>query len=616
MFVGSAGRSVGAVLVSMSLVVTGCTSGEDTPVDVTTTTANPLETTTSSSAVPEPSTPRLVASPTALRFPVDNQHPTFIHNVYLSDNSVAELAHVRELWPDDLEKYLTVQLVLKSQPPDPAEVITPKIDAVLTAADGFDLPIIVQVAALDTWTGPAAGVLDDMMKRHTSFAGVAAAEFSAPIAQAVGGLTDADMLLLISLINLAAQNRAYFLWQDMGYLGPHVFVDAGINPALFKAISEHSENVIIQAKRNGALKRLVTSSAALGLWLSGSVGNWGVNSEDWIWWESGFEKRFAPQVAGALTVAGFPRSPRPTSSRLSYPESMFGIEMLVAAGSGATVFALESPTRGYGDTSKPSPMASAAGREVVFPVIRAIVEKSLISPIENVRGANPVALRPNRRDQIEFNSDEVFRDVLTPAECGGTSMDCARAQWLPKSSQYGALPIVPALDWSATAGDWKPKLIEGAVLADSAQRVAQIKAAFERTDHGTSWSTEVGGNWLVVNPNENSDVATTLHVVPHGVFLEATLPAHCFLIASPNGKGMSIYVNNFRTSQSWWTAASDDGAEAAYLASSTPDAADKVEIKVEPAESFDVTLEIDGKRVGKYASIELRGSTTVQIVEP
>lgn len=529
------------VLIAVTVVAAGC-SGSDDSAPSTSGSATP-------SSTPVPQLPRYRTD--GLRLAVSPSQPLVIYNVYPSGAQPELIDQVVALWPKDLLPYLAIQIV-----PNDMDALTPAekaaaVDRMLDASDKAQVAVILQTLTLFGNEGPDDAAVDAAFDAHPSLVGIGVAELSANYQTSIGGLQDDQRAGLAKRIEQAARHDAVLLWADMGYLGPQVFVDAGADPVLYPLMRKHRDNIIVQVKQNGLGRRFGTQSAALGMYLSDMASAWGINSEDWLWWEASLQRLGDPQVPGGLTLDGMVRSDHQVRARLTYPEALFGTEMLLAAASGGSVFSIEKPERGTIDpagTGKISP----AGEHVVFPVLRRLIHDHMIPSRDEVESRVKLALRPETRDDPALATDLVFSELYGPDGCTEADrLSCAQRQWLPSTGRYGIVPTLPALARDDTTGRF-PLVMTPTAALEAGAAVIDAKAAMADAATGDSWAAPAAGSdlWFVANPNENDDTRSSFELPAlrgaDDVKVGGELGRHAFVTVDGRS-GLSLLVDNYRT---------------------------------------------------------------------
>lgn len=537
----SLARRLFTVLVAVTVVTAGCSGSDDSAPTTTSRTAT-------SSSAPVPELPRYRTD--GLRLAVSPSEPLVIYNVYPSGAQPELIDQVVELWPKDLLPYLAIQIV-----PNDMDALTPDekaaaVDEMLDASDEAQVAVILQTLTLFGNDGPDDAAVDTAFEDHPSLVGIGVAELSANYQTSIGGLQDDQRAELAKRIEQAARHDAVLLWADMGYLGPQVFVDAGADPVLYPLMREHRDNIIVQVKQNGLGRRFGTQSAALGMYLSEMASAWGINSEDWLWWEASLQRLGDPQVPGGLTIDGMARSDHQVRARLTYPEALFGTEMLLVAASGGSVFSIEKPERGTIDPAGTGEI-SPAGEHVVFPVLRRLINDQMIPSRDEVESRVKLALQPETRDDPAFATDLVFSELYGPDGCTEADrLSCAQRQWLPSTGRYGIVPTLPALAGDDITSRFPLVMTPTAALEAGASIAAEAAMADAAT--GDSWATPAadGDIWFVANPNENDDKRSSFELPELSsagdVKVGGELGRHAFVMVDGRS-GISLLVDNYRT---------------------------------------------------------------------
>lgn len=557
-------RRGGVALIAALLALGACSGGGDEK--SASTSSSPRATTPAAEVELNPAVPTIelprYQPDAAVRLTMSATQPLFLYNVYVNDGP--ELVdEVVARWPEDLLGYLGFQVVFPAHDKTPEAERAAALDRFLVRTDAARIPALVQTAVFTGATGPTPDELDAAFAKHPSLVGVSVAELSVDVTTVITGLTDSLKDLVAENIETAVRNRGLFLWADMGYLTPQVFVNVGADARLYKLMSEHPDNIIIQVKQNGAGSRFTSMSAAFGFFASGVASNWGINSEDWIWYEASLERLYGPQVPGGMTAAGMVRSEYINRARRTYPEALFGSEMLIAASEGATVYSIEHPHRGTVDPTINGD--SPAGPEVVFPLFRRLIAGRLIPDRATVLERLRVAFQPSDAAPAAFASDLAFSGLYGPEGCTDSDrQSCAQRQWLPSTGRYGIIPTIPALTPADVAARFTTVMPPPGGTDE--QRQAELNPLFpEPTTTGTSWIAPGGpaGTWFVANPHENQDVTSDVTIpLSGGSELHAVIGPQSFATVDTRN-GVSILVDNFRTDSDrlWDQAPSEDELE-------------------------------------------------------
>ena len=414
------------------------------------------------------------------------------------------------------------------------------------------------------------------------------------------GLTAKERRNLIDLIRLCGQKRALITWQDMGYpyQREHIFMQAGRDPELFRALSENSGSVVLTEKNNGWGKYHQTRSLVMGMWASGMVANWGLNAEDWWWYEQGFGERFAPSRgrrgwarqlgAGAAVTGNYE-----FASAVSCPDILYAQNVMCAVAGGATVFSFES-SHAYCNVDREGKYRlTPAWRNAIYPLLRAILDHQLIPSREQVIARTKVAFADSGEDGTELDGtgEAIYRPLYGAVEPDAEILAARLSKSLfPRTGRYYYLPVIPRLAPDAARSRFA-NVIHTHQFADGAAERAYFDRLYPAESAGTALAFHINQTWYLTNPHENENVSADF-VGPMTIGntraqLSAVLEPHSLLIACQRGGRVLLQANNYIVNTHIWDEprpAIFDGA--AYLRNyvSNPDdkqlRATKLELKV------------------------------------
>ena len=466
-----------------------------------------------------------------LRLKVSNERPLFIFNIYgTNPDSVFWLA---ENLPEDIREYWSIQFVgLKKDTPENRVNMERNLDA----AQAAGIPAFIQVEDCNSHNDVPSSYYAFLFERYSRLVGLSVAEFSAANTSLIG--MDLDHIKAVKrYIDTVLPFGGIFMWQDMGYEGLHPFMIAGSVPELYRKIVANKDYIILMDKHNGRSKRFVTQAAALGFYASDLIGNWGVNSEDWIWWEAGFNKLFNP-------IAGITRSAPDWKAVFTYPDALFGIDWLIAAAGGATVFSLECPYHGFAVPEQGQ--FTPAWHNVILPLTRMLINNQLIPSREEVKARIKVAYHAENINPCEINGDSLFRGLYGPELA-------SLWEWLPSTGRYYFLPILPKLADEKVLGSY-PHLITTTSYArdfmfKAAAKQAYFNSIYPQIGTGDAWFMNFRNNWYIANPNENRDITTTFSfplITDPANSLGGSISAHTFIIVREEPGILNIHLSNYR----------------------------------------------------------------------
>lgn len=468
-----------------------------------------------------------------LRRVISSENPMFLYNIYKGSQGPQNIEALWNALPTDLRPYFAIQIK-----PDSGLENTPSninwINSMLDKAQELGIPTFIQAETMNTDSNIPYSYYSSLFDNYSVMTGMVFAELSAS-GITVLGITAAQIANIKEAIDTVSAKGGYFMWQDMGYEIEHLFTKAGADAGLYQKITQNKDNVILIDKHNGRSKRFVGPSAAMGFWTSDLVGNWGVNSEDWMWWEAGFSQLYSP--------AGANRSSNDWKAVFTFPDSQFGIDWMADMAGGATVFALECPYHGF--TSMESDLLTPAMEKVLIPMMRKMVN-GIIPSKQQVMDKIKVAHQVNSGNPNELQNDEFAVDLYGPE---GTS---SLSEWIPSTGRYAYLPIIPAL-----AGATERSKFEGVtntgnydgLFPTHYDKNKRFNQDYPATGSGDSWFMNYGNNHFIFNPNENKNITTTFEfplATNPLASLAGSMSPHTLSIVQEKTDGLSIHLSNYR----------------------------------------------------------------------
>ncbi len=501
-----------------------------------------------------PVLPSCDLSTEGLRIEISTAKPLFLLNLY---GGPEELAALAELLPGDVRSRFAFHFV-PAEPYDFSENWQQSVEVMADAADAAGIPLFVQIEHGNTRNTAPADWLHGMFNAHPMLAGLVFSEICWS-GLWFTGLDDDYIARMIADLDVVAAHGGYLLWQDMATDNvvevPHVFLKGGADLSLMAAFRAHGRHVIVQNKHNGSGKRFVNTAAPLGMWATCAIGNWGVHSEDWLWWEAGYTHLFQPSSGGS-------RSGPAWQTVMAFPDAMFGIDWMAGLAGGATVFGSEIPSKVFtpGGTRQ-----CPAFTQVLLPLIRRMIAEPLAPTRDEARARMKVAYQPQEAPLQDLMYDGIFQGLYGPQEA-------SLWEWLPSTGRYFYLPILPV---QSTPGERAlfAEVVDSdrwsVELSDLATRKAFFDARYPATGEGDAWFVAFPGRLFAFNPHENADVDTTFRASldAPGLSLSATLPAHTSLLALARTDGLEVDLSNYRidSEADVWTDASINDDPMKYI---------------------------------------------------
>lgn len=379
------------------------------------------------------------------------------------------------------------------------------------------------------------------------------------------GMTAGERRNLIELIWLCGRKRGLLNWQDMGYpyQREHIFMQAGRDPELFRALSANGDSIILTGKNNGWGKFHQTRSLVMGMWASGVVANWGLNSEDWWWYEQGYGERFAPsrgrrgwarQLAAGIAVTGNWEY----GSAVSSPDILYAQNTMCAAAGGATVFSFESMHAYCHPDNNGEYRLTPAWRNAIYPLLRTLLDDELIPTRNQVIARARVAYADSGEQGTELDGtgEALYRPLYGATEPDSEILAAKLSRSLfPRTGRYYYLPVIPKLAPAAARARFANIIHPHQFAGEAAQR-----AYFDRLNptesSGSALALHVNQVWYVTNPHENEDVTVDFSFpVTVGTVrarLSGVLEPHSLLIAFHRGGRLHLLVNNYLVNTHIW----------------------------------------------------------------
>ncbi len=359
-----------------------------------------------------------------------------------------------------------------------------------------------------------------------------------------------------SCIKACAENGALFIWQDMEYIYwkknnyvNHILKDR----ELYDLLKSNTENIIIMDKHNGHGRHFASQSNIMGCWLDDVCGNWGVNLENFLWYEEGFIEYDNLGVA--------PNEPDPITT-VRYPPALFGIDMIADMVAGATVFAIEGmfSRGGLYHFVDGEVVMTPTFYEVLYPFYQlalngAVPDKEQVKSEIKVayKMLNPVA--PALKGNDAHILQGLYCDSFTffQEKFNNIYHDCTKT-WVPSTGRYYVMPILPIYS--------KPKevLPDAFIVNDfnyffnllfiNPIKVNFFNKHYEETYTGDGVLFDINGYIYAFNSNENKTIdarQTVNYTLPqNGNAVSLHMESHTYAIIKEDAGKINIDMCNLR----------------------------------------------------------------------
>ena len=443
-------------------------------------------------------------------------------------------------------------------------------DELLTVTDEANVPIVCQSECFctnktrDPFTQEE---LSAVFREHPSLIGFVQVELS------TNGVTNEKLAYdevtedngvnknilarLKSCIKACAENGGLFIWQDMEYI---YFKKANyINQILkdrelYDLLKANTENIVIMDKHNGHGRHFASQANILGCWLDDVCGNWGVNLENFLWYEEGFinydDVGFAPNEPDPITTA-------------KYPPALYGIDMIADMVGGATVYAIEGTFSrgGLYHFINGEVVFTPTFRDVLYPIYQLILNGSVPGK-EQVKEKIKVAYKMKMTRTYALSGNDAH--LLQGLYCDAFNFieekiditpyfDCTK-DWVPSTGRYFIIPILPIYS------NPEEVLPESRILNDFSYFfnllfINPIKTKFfnkyyEETYKGDGVLFDINDYVYIFNSNENKTInseQTVSYTLPKSKKeINASFVAHTYAIISENEEKIEIDLCNLR----------------------------------------------------------------------
>lgn len=359
-----------------------------------------------------------------------------------------------------------------------------------------------------------------------------------------------------SCIRACAENGGLFIWQDMEYTYwkklnyvNHILKDR----ELYDLLKSNSENMIIMDKHNGHGRHFASQSNILGCWLDGVFGNWGVNLENFLWYEEGFIEYDDVGVK--------PNEPDPITTA-KYPPALFGIDMIADMVGGATVYAIEGTFSrgGLYHFIDGEVVLTPTFYDVLYPIYQMILAGSVPSK-EQVKEKIKVAYKMTVPYSYPVSGNDahflqgLYCDTFTffQEKIENVYLECSK-DWVPSTGRYYLIPILPiysnpkeVLPDSYILDDFKYFLN---LLFITPFKTKFFNKHYEETYTGDGVLFDINDYVYIFNSNENKTINSEQSVnytLPKSQKeISATFPAHTYAVIKEAGERIEIDLCNLR----------------------------------------------------------------------
>jgi len=511
-----------------------------------------------------------------LRMYVDEENPLFmIRNCPIwggpqTGEAFAEYAiKTYHALPEDIRNFAVIYIDEGTTDMTPARQLE-FWDELLTITDAANVPIVCQSECFctnktrDPFTQEE---LSAVFKEHKSLIGFVQVELS------TNGVTNEKLAYdevtedngvnknilarLKSCIKACAENGGLFIWQDMEYIYRkklnyvnHILKDR----ELYDLLKSNTENIIIMDKHNGHGRHFASQANILGCWLDDVCGNWGVNLENFLWYEEGFIEYDDVGVA--------PNKPDPITTA-KYPPALYGIDMIADMVGGATIYAIEGTFSrgGLYHFVDGEVILTPTFYDVLYPIYQMILNGA-VPDKEQVKEKIKVAYKMTSPTSYALSGNDAH--VLQGLYCDTFSFieekidvtpyfDCTK-DWVPSTGRYYLVPILPIysnpeelLPDSYILNDFKYFLN---LLFINPIKERFFNKHYEKTYKGDGVLFDMNDYIYIFNSNENKTIdseQSISYTMPKSKKeINATFVAHTYAIIDETEDKIEIDLCNLR----------------------------------------------------------------------
>jgi len=325
------------------------------------------------------------------------------------------------------------------------------------------------------------------------------------------------------LIKLCAKYGRLLIFAD-GHWVRRAWLKLGSDPEMMRLLREHKEYVIPLWKMNCGFEPLTIHGSVLGLWVCGIVEKFGVEPEDWFWFEAGFRG-----LGEKLGIGG--------GNREMCPPTFWGQMMLLELTGGATCWCLE-PSWGMWEKGKPGKMREDNFIRVVAPLMRAIVKHRLIPERKEVLSNIKVACKV---EEVKLKTHFEFGPLETLFL--GTYGLRHQSEMIPNTGRYYFIPLLPPLCEEMPKGLMSFKTSEFVKPEEVREFFNRLYPPFYE---GEAFVVKVGKLIVVMNSHENEDVTERFEVPVESEIVKSLtgeIAPHGYILAKNEGKSLWLHIN-------------------------------------------------------------------------
>ena len=510
-----------------------------------------------------------------LRMYVDEENPLFmIRNCprFLPNPTPYDIAYeaVLTYWaiPEDMKPFTVIYIDEGPTYLNPEQQLK-FWDEFLGYTDEYNVPVVLQSECFCTNKEREPFTqeqLSGVFKKHESMMGFVQVELSTngvtnehlatDVVTNDMGVNKNILARLKSCIKACAENGGLFIWQDMEYIYwkknnyvNHILKDR----ELYDLLKANTENVIIMDKHNGHGRHFASQANIMGCWLDDVCGNWGVNLENFLWYEEGFTE---------YDNLGVKPNEPDFAYTSKYPPALYGIDMIADLVGGATVYAIEGTFSrgGLYYWVNDNVVMTPTFYDVLYPFYRMVLDGAVPSK-EQVKEKIKVAYKMTLPASypLRGNDAHFLQGLYCPSftffqeKFENIYLDCTK-KWVPSTGRYHIIPILPI--YSAPEEVLPDSYILGDLkyffnfLFINPLKEKFFNEKYEETYTGDGVLFDINDYIYIFNSNENktidSEQSVSYTLPESGLKLDTNFVAHTYGIFKEEGERLSIDLCNLR----------------------------------------------------------------------
>ncbi len=493
-----------------------------------------------------------------LRMYVDKDNPLFLFRNVDNGKTVWESAlDTYNAIPEDIRNFSAIYIDYHWD--FDKEEQTAFWEKYLTFTDKHNVPTICQVenyCTNGTREGFTTEELTALFQKHPSLIGFNQVELCTSGVSRTNKATERIYQRLKDCIRACIDNGGLFVWQEMEYVWweKRCYVNHMLDDKeLYDLVTSSPQNIIIMDKHNGRGRHFSSQSNIMGAWLAGACGNWGVNLENFIWYEEAYTDYNDSSMSTEHPSYKY---------SIKYPPALLGTDLIADMVGGATVYGFEGTyfnNAVHTCDSEGNIIFTDTFYDVLYPLYQKILASAVPSK-EEVKEKVKVAYRFTSPVTYPLSGTEahliqgLYADKITlwQEKFVEPYTDLSKS-WVPSTGRYYIIPILPQ------RADVK-SVLPDAFIMDDFQFFARglfidpLKKLFfnnryEETYTGNGVLYDIADNIYIFNSNENKTVdavQSASYTMKSGKKLDAVFDAHTYAIINEDNGKISVDLCNLR----------------------------------------------------------------------